>query len=86
MSYSITAAKNERTVEMNVALFTRDAATLHRLAYLTKKEGDDQLAHLLKTEANKINREDETEDLNEEKEQRSERENSYREAELYPSE
>jgi len=78
MSYSIAQAQDERTKEISLAIFTRDSEAVYRLARIVKDEGDDQLAHLLLTEAKKIDQEDSQED--EERAQKSEREVEYAES------
>lgn len=58
MEYSAAYDKEEREQEVHLALETRDAEHLHRLADLFKAEGDDEMAETLKNYAKRIDRED----------------------------
>jgi phage shock protein A len=58
MSYTTREAKNERTLEVELAQMTRDSEALYSLARQFKEEGEDEIAEELLAQAKKIDRED----------------------------
>lgn len=55
---SINQSIDERQLDIELALTTRDSEALYRLAGLEKEEGNDEVAEDLQTHAKRIDRED----------------------------
>ena len=60
MSYSNKEAKDERDLDLDTILNTRDSEGAHQLANQLKEEGDDELAEKLQTLAKKWDEEDDS--------------------------
>jgi hypothetical protein len=58
MSYSINEAKNDQTLDIDLALQTRDSEALYHWARIVKEQGDDEKAEALRDTARRIDRED----------------------------
>lgn len=55
---TINQSKDERQLDIELALMTRDSEALYRLASLEKEEGNDEVAEDLQAHAKRIDRED----------------------------
>jgi hypothetical protein len=58
MSYSISEAKNDQALDIDLALQTRDSEALYHWARIVKEQGEDEYAQILKDAARRIDRED----------------------------
>jgi len=58
MSYSISEAENDQTLDIDLALQTRDSEALYHWARVLKEQGDDEEAEALLKAARRIDRED----------------------------